>query len=247
MPCSRAPPSVSLHFPHPDVSWQPVFSLYLNVFCQFSLQQLMFAVCIYSLTGFTAIVKKTFNLDVSQGSSEVRRSVLVCHFQAFLHWSFFGTMQKNLLLTRLTQFHRFNLSNTHLRVRLRWKHNLFVGLSKKSRMSAAWCDHYVNIYLQRASPCSDLTSLSGGPGAERLEGIRISSGQAENVLNGSEKSADAARMNFKCVMGGLITITEQSEWVSRVRFDQIIEAGSFRGCRRSGPERNDFIYLFHFL
>lgn len=91
---------------------------------------------------------------------------------------------------------------------------------------------------------SDLTSLSDGPGAERLEGIRISSGQAENVLNGSEKSADAARMNFKCVMGGLITKTEQSEWVSRARFDQIIEAGSFRGCRRSGPERNVlFIYF----
>lgn len=122
---------------------------------------------------------------------------------------------------------------------------IFLSASpKKSRMSAAWCDHYVNIYLQRASLRSDLTSLSGGPGAERLEGIRISSGQSENVLNGSEKSADAARMNFKCVMGGLITKTEQSEWVSRVRFDQIIEAGSFRGCRRSGPERNVlFIYF----
>lgn len=204
----------------------------------------MFAVCIYSLTGFTAIVKKTFNLDVSQGSSEVRRSVLVCHFQAFLHWSFFGTMQKNLLLTRLTQFHRFNLSNTHLRVRLRWKHNLFVGLSKKK---PDVCGLMWSLRKNTFSERSDLTSLSDGPGAERLEGIRISSGQAENVLNGSEKSADAARMNFKCVMGGLITKTEQSEWVSRVRFDQIIEAGSFRGCRRSGPERNDFIHLFHFL
>lgn len=201
----------------------------------------MFAVCIYSLTGFTAIVKKTFNLDVSQGSSEVRRSVLVCHFQAFLHWSFFGTMQKNLLLTRLTQFHRFNLSNTHLRVRLRWKHNLFVGLSKKK---PDVCGLMWSLRKNTFSERSDLTSLSDGPGAERLEGIRISSGQAENVLNGSEKSADAARMNFKCVMGGLITITEQSEWVSRVRFDQIIEAGSFKGCRRSGPERNVlFIYF----
>lgn len=72
------------------------------------------------------------------------------------------------------------------------------------------------------------------------------------MLNGSEKSA--VRMNFKSVMGGLITITEQREGISRVRFDQIIEAGSFRGCRRTGPERNDslhlvfcMIYLFHFL
>lgn len=100
MPCSRAFPFTFHTQMYPD----NLFSAYMWV-CFASLARSSWCL---------QCVKKTFQLDVSQGSSEVRGSVLVCHFQAFIHCRCFGTMQKNLQLTRLTQFHRFNLSNTHV-------------------------------------------------------------------------------------------------------------------------------------